>query len=303
MQTQIKLTIMPEFENLTVPMSGQQADELAASLIRQGCREPIAVWRGVILDGHKRYRICMMEQICYEVYEVECNSEEEAIVWVCRRRTAELSRGSQAFRYLMGRWYLAEVILSRTVKQPKVQTGGSYYERRGNRTSVRMSKEVGLHHSTLEKYGSYAMAMDALGREEPELLRAVMAGDIFLSMDNALELSRMEEKRRRNESRKLLRAAGRSARARYLMEDRKAARQAEEAEKIPLSIGIKEMPAPDPDMELQGLTLTMPAWISAMERALRRSDMSLVTDDARESLLAALKKLDEQVRITREALL
>lgn len=302
MQSETKLTIMPVFDNLTIPLTEKQEDELVASLIREGCREPIDVWRGVILDGHKRYRICTLEYIEFSVHEVECKTEEEAIAWVCRKRIEGLSRKSQAFRYLMGKWYLSEVIINRALKKPKAPTAGNYYERRGNRTSIQMSKEIGLHHSTLEKYGSYATALDLLIRTEPDILNAVMSGDILLSQEETLELSRMEDKGRRDGIRKFLKQASKRAKSRYILDDRKAMKQAEETNPIPLSIGIKEMPAFNPDMELQGLTLTMPTWMMAMERAIRRSDMTLVTDGAKGDLRSALMKLDEQIKTTLEAL-
>ena len=62
------------------------------------------------------------------------------------------------------------------------------------------------------------------------------------------------------------------------------------------------MPVFNPDMELQGLTLTMPTWMMAMERAIRRSDMTLVTEGAKKDLRAALGKLEEQIKMTLEAL-
>ena len=302
MQEEMKLTISPVFEKLTIPVTNKEKEKLAASLIREGCIEPIDTWHGVILDGHKRYRICIMEHIEYAVHEVDCKSEDEAIIWVCRKRTAGLSSGSQAFRYLMGKWYLSEVAINRTVKKPRPPKNGPYYERRQNRTSIQMSNEIGIHHSTLEKYGSAATALDTLIETELGLLEAVMMGDVFLSQNEMLTLSRMDEKQRHDEIRKILRAASRKLKARYTIEDRKAEKRAEEQNPIPLSIGIKEMPAFNPDMELQGLTLTMPTWMTAMERAIRRSDMSLVTDEAKDNLRAALMRLDMQIRSTLEAL-
>ena len=298
MQAETKLTVLPVFENLTIPLTEKQEDELAASLIREGCRHPIAVWQGTILDGHKRYRICTLEHIAFSVNEVEFGTEEEAIAWVCRKRTEGLSRNSQAFRYLMGKWYLSEVIINRSLKKPRAPAVGNYYERRGNRTSIQMSKETGLHHSTLEKYGSYATALDVLIRTEPELLNLVMSGDILVSQEETLELSHMEDKDRREGIRRFLK----QAKSRYIKDDRKAEKQAEEMNHIPLSIGIKEMPVFNPDMELQGLTLTMPTWMMAMERAIRRSNMTLVTEGAKGDLRFALRKLEEQIKMTLEAL-
>ena len=298
----MKLMTLPIFERLIVPISNTRENELAASLIREGCREPIAVWNGVILDGHKRYRICEMEHIEYSIQEVACSTEEEAVIWVCRRRTADLPTGSQAFRYLMGKWYLCEVLINRSVKRPRAPIEGSYYERRGNRTSILMSKEVGIHHSTLEKYGSAATALDVLSQTEPELLEAVMTGSLFLSQRELIDLSRLDEKNQHDEIRKLMRAASRKAKDKYALEERKSMRQVDEASNIPLSIGIKEMPAFNPDMELQGLTLTISTWINVMDRAKRRSNMALVTAGAKENLRTALRKLEDEIETTLEEL-
>ena len=74
-----------EFMNLTVPYSEDDQEKLEASLMREGCLEPVIVWRGVILDGHKRYKFCGYEDIEYEVREMDFPSREEAVVWVCRQ--------------------------------------------------------------------------------------------------------------------------------------------------------------------------------------------------------------------------
>ena len=50
------------FEKLTVPRNKSEMEELEKNLLSQGCLDPIATWNGVILDGHKRYRICMMDE-------------------------------------------------------------------------------------------------------------------------------------------------------------------------------------------------------------------------------------------------
>lgn len=112
----------------------------------------------------------------------------------------------------------------------------------------------------------------------------------------------MEDKDRREGIRRFLRQASKRAKSRYIKDDRKAEKLVEEANHIPLSIGIKEMPVFNPDMELQGLTLTMPTWMMAMERAIRRSDMTLVTEDAKGDLRSTLMKLEEQIKMTLEAL-
>ena len=123
------------FEKLTVPYTKDEMEQLEQSILRQGCLEPIATWGGVILDGHKRYRICMIEEIDYEIKELYFTTVEDAVLWVCRQRVQYLSRKKMIFKYLVGKWH-------RNCSQPqerKTQTrkGRSGFTRReGKKTSL-----------------------------------------------------------------------------------------------------------------------------------------------------------------------
>ena len=76
--------------------------------------------------------------------------------------------------------------------------------------------------------------------------------------------------------------------------ERRKRREAETStNEIPLKVGIKEMPAYDPDMELRGLTLTIPTWIMAIARVRRKIGQS--TDNGKVQLAQALTKLEEEI--------
>ena len=62
------------------------------------------------------------------------------------------------------------------------------------------------------------------------------------------------------------------------------------------------MPAFDPDMELNGLALTIPTWTAAIARAESKSDMALVSDKAKDQVRKSLKYLEDQIQKTLEAL-
>ncbi len=61
----------PELIRLSIPFSQDEMTKLESSLIENGCLEPIVIWNGVILDGHKRYKICIDENIDYEIKDME----------------------------------------------------------------------------------------------------------------------------------------------------------------------------------------------------------------------------------------
>ena len=64
---------------------------------------------------------------------------------------------------------------------------------------------------------------------------------------------------------------------------------------IPLTVGIKEMPAFDPDMELRGLILTIPTWMNAIARAQSKTDMALVSCGMKQQLADTLSQFRQQI--------
>lgn len=75
----IRLSIDEEFRQIAPPISKAEHDELERSLIAEGCRDPIVIWDGVILDGHHRYEICRRRNIPFQVKDMHLDCREEAI--------------------------------------------------------------------------------------------------------------------------------------------------------------------------------------------------------------------------------
>ena len=58
---------------------------------------------------------------------------------------------------------------------------------------------------------------------------------------------------------------------------------------------IKDMPAFDPDADINGLALTIPSWSSSIDRVLKRTDLSIISSHAREGLVRQLLSLTDHV--------
>ena len=52
------LRVDEEFQALIRPLTDDEYQTLEESIRREGCREAIVIWKGIILDGHNRYKIC-----------------------------------------------------------------------------------------------------------------------------------------------------------------------------------------------------------------------------------------------------
>ena len=59
---------------------------LTQSLLKEGCRDALVVWNGIIVDGNNRYRICRQYNIPFAYIEMDFDSEEKARLWIIRNQ-------------------------------------------------------------------------------------------------------------------------------------------------------------------------------------------------------------------------
>jgi ParB family chromosome partitioning protein len=75
------------FRALIPPLSAEERAQLEANLLADGCREPLALWGDVLLDGHNRYEICTRLGIDYRVVQVDgIQTESDATLWIVRNQ-------------------------------------------------------------------------------------------------------------------------------------------------------------------------------------------------------------------------
>ena len=77
------LQIDENFKQLIPPLTPNEYMQLEENILKDGCREPLCVWGKTIVDGHNRYEICTRLKIPFFLKEVEFNTHEEAIAWIC----------------------------------------------------------------------------------------------------------------------------------------------------------------------------------------------------------------------------
>ncbi|MGZ8339118.1 MAG: hypothetical protein ACXW2U_05335 [Telluria sp.] len=65
----VSLHIDPELKAWIDPLSSDEYALLEASIQQDGCRDPLVVWGGYLLDGHNRYEICQKHGIEFATYE------------------------------------------------------------------------------------------------------------------------------------------------------------------------------------------------------------------------------------------
>ena len=303
-----RLEIDQEFKTLIRPLRKDEYLQLEVNLTIDGCREPIITWNNIIIDGHNRYEICNRLRIPYAVREMPFESREEVIVWICTNQLGRRNITEDTRRYLIGKQYELEKVARKHLnangfnqykKRSKKERGDSY-----RRTAQKFSAQYNVSTGAVQKYAIFSKALDAVGEADPELPGKVLSGSFKISHENLVALSKMppEEIRRIGARPEDLQHPFTS----YSDTRKEFAEKVEEAEtpvqeNIPL---IKVTPKHDPDAEITGLTLTVPSWVSSIERARSHANMNAASTDAKskleEALISLQKKVSEMLSDIRE---
>lgn len=302
-----ELKIDQTFKNLIRPLLRQEYLQLEENILSYGCREPIAVWCDTILDGHNRYEICMKHQVPFSVLELEFTYREEAVAWICANQLGRRNLTEEARKYLIGKQYESEKVAN----DKRNALGINQYSRRFSlngdaeeentiqithrRTAARIAEENHISHGSVQKYSSYARAIEAIGCKVPEMVPKLLSGRYKVSHKNIIELARMDAEDIKKVCNRI--EKNQLPFVRYNTTRREI--QKTTANYVPTELqegpSVKDMPKYDPDAEITGLILTIPSWISSIQRILNMSDMSGISESARVNLLENLDGLQDKI--------
>lgn len=298
-----RLKIDKEFQKLVPPLSADEYKLLEENLLNEGCRDPICVWNGTIVDGYNRYEICLRHNIPFKTQSIYRETRMEVIAWICANQIGRRNITEETRKYLIGKRYESE----KTVGILNIGGRNQYsYDNEVvpemwaqptsqgivKRTSQKIGDEYSLSHSTVEKYGSYSRAIDALSEKSKELAPRILSGQTKISHENVVELSKLPAKELGRIGKQIIHNdrdfVGYAAMRRDL-ENRR--RKSQTKQMVLSETSVKDMPTFDPDAEVSSLTLTIPSWISSVERTQRALNLDLVSDKAKEKLAAMLNNL------------
>lgn len=300
-----QLNIDPEFKNLIRPLRREEYRQLELNLVMEGCREDIVVWNDTIVDGHNRYEICNKLQIPYGVKEQTFSNRDAAIAWICSNQLGRRNISEETKKYLIGRQYEAEKKIQRNEngynqyrQNPKTvpSRGRPVDEESGRRTAARLGKEYHVSGATVQKYAKYSAALDAIAKSAPELVPHILSGTYKISFENILALAEMAPEDLKALSEKI--GDNPFAFARYSESRRSLSPDLASKTSVPVvdKPAIKSMPAYDPDAEVAGLTLTIPSWMSSIDRTKSMAHLEAISSTAKENLCVALTALEEKVQ-------
>lgn len=168
-----------EFRALIPPLSADEYAQLEANIIADGCRDPLVVWDGTLIDGHNRHKICTERGIPYATKEHAFADRDAAIIWIIenqfgRRNLTPFTRAELGLR-------LEDAIAHRAKANLATSTGGKNPQplpmlaKAAIHTRAEVAKAAGISHGSIDKV-KHIKAAEANGHVDAKTIAALRDG-------------------------------------------------------------------------------------------------------------------------------
>lgn len=190
----MNIKIDTEFRDAIPSPTDDEFNGLKQSLLKEGCRDPIVLWNGVIIDGHNRYKICNIHNLTFKTvdYSQRLKTRDDVIDWIYSNQLSRRNLTDEKRTYLIGKQFEAR----------KKRWGGDRKSEevksiRQNDvlipTAKKVAEEQHIAQRTVERAAEYAKAIDTLtenvGKETTD---KILTGELKSPKKDIVELSKVD---------------------------------------------------------------------------------------------------------------
>ena len=290
-----------EFEQLMFPRTGKAYRRLRRELLNNKVSAEVTVWNNTIVNGIDEYKIAKEHNLAINYHDLKYLCRDKVIAWICEQTAKRSDITKEVMWYCVGKQYELERVDSPSRKVPLLSPPDE--KKRENRSSLDFSIQYNISRQTIYKYWAFAMAIDYAFETTPELAESILSGSVAISQDDVGSLIELDA----IEMQQMYEHLVISKQPYYTFNDelkkRKRVMRNPHSQKIEIpTVSVKNMPQYDPDAELSSLCLTIPSWISSIERVKNNLKIDEVSNDARIKTYLALDDLMNKADEMQEAL-
>lgn len=180
-----------ELECLIPPLSPEESEQLEASLLQEGCREPIVVWRSeddyILIDGHNRYRLCQKHGISFQIHLKDFTDRAEAKDWMIANQMARRNLSPLQLSYLRGLRYQNEKNSRGGLRERNYSKGQNVLM--PSPTSEKLSEEFGVNEKTIRRDAKFVLGLEKFTQGDESLRWSILNGQIQAKKNTISELA------------------------------------------------------------------------------------------------------------------
>lgn len=145
----MSITIDKEFESLIPPLSSEEFAQLEENCVKEGIRDALITWNGILIDGHNRFKIAAKHSLHWTEKKMEFADRDEAVRWIIlnqfgRRNLSAYDRSILALK-------LKPVIAEKAKERMMLGKHDPNQNSDEGMTSKKIAKVAGVSHDTIHK--------------------------------------------------------------------------------------------------------------------------------------------------------
>ena len=205
------LQINPKFEQIIPPLSEDEFSRLEENILKHGkVTDPIKTWKGIIIDGHHRYKIIQKyPEIPFTTYEMPFENEYEVIAWICDNQLGRRNLIESQKRYLIGERYRIERKIAKFHGNQHTladESGGgrSDHHHKEKKTRERIADINGVSDAYVKRAVGFADGVDAAEEVYPGIKKLILSEEIEVTIPELTEIAKMNPEERKEAVKLLL---------------------------------------------------------------------------------------------------
>ena len=200
-ETQVPFRIDPEFENKIPPIGEAEFQQLRENILAAGeVYEPLAVWDGVLVDGHNRWKVIRENpEVKWRTRNMEFADKWAAFEWMYKNQLGRRNLTDEQRTYMIGKMYEARK------KSVGEHEGNQYVKMEAGQndqipsrretkdgTAGKIGKEVGMGEKNVRRAEKFSKGVDALREVSPAAADKVLDGKAGTTKADVQELATAE---------------------------------------------------------------------------------------------------------------
>ncbi len=180
----MNIEINAEFKALIPPLLPEEYRQLEQNIIADGCREPLVVFNGVLVDGHHRHQICTQHGLPFKTVAIDFADNLAAKLWMLDNQSGRRNL-SDGWKYQLKQ--ARRELLSLQGKEKKVVDGKQAREKQlGVVSTIDITPEPHSTRTTIANElgwstGKVAMADKVWKDASPEIKGQVLSGEVSIN--------------------------------------------------------------------------------------------------------------------------
>ena len=298
-----KIITDPIFQRLVQPLDDKALKSLRKNLIKDPTSRIVQTWNGYHLQDYEKYNLCNSLGLSVQIKNISFPNHEHAGVYLCSTQLQRTDLTNEYRKYLIGEWF--------TFEEQKYSITNPGKTKAKSMIAFKIGEQINLAGGTVLKYNVYALAMNIIFDQSTDLALRILTSKTRVSHENIIELSRLTPDELKNVARVTLEEntshltfsdIRHEVKNTYTQAKAPVSRRERKEQKGKNNVGIRQMPAYDPDSDVNSLCMTISSWVSSIERVNGNTDFSSISNRAMLELMKQLTILESTIRALQKAL-